>query len=104
MDILGFKDSSLRSLISQLAELLPPNSFVLVDNWEADPFAIGLAKPSDHKHLVYLTSDCDRQGRYFLSRELPARHDLEVFHDAGSDHFADVPSLAKAVAEHLCAA
>ena len=100
MDILGRKHQSLRTLVGDLTRRLPPNSFVLVDNWD-DEYAIGLAHPSDHDHLVYITSQQNDHGNYFLSRELPRRHDLEPFHDAGSDDFKTVEEMAQAIAAHL---
>jgi hypothetical protein len=104
VDILGRKDSSLRTLITELLRYLPPNSFVLVDHWDADPFAIGLAKPSEEDHLVYITSDRDVFGRYFMSRELPSDNDLDEYLEAGSDQFDNVEELAKAIEIHLGAA
>jgi hypothetical protein len=104
MDILGRKDSSLRALVAELVELLPVGSFVVIDHWEADPFAIGLARPTDHSQLVYVSSSRDDNGRYFMAREVLAQTDLEPFSDAGADAFDDVHSLAKAIAAHLGAA
>jgi len=104
MDILGTKDPSLRTLVSELVRRLPPNTFVVVDNWGADPFAIGLARPSDHQHLVYICSDRDVDGRYFIARELPARHDLEPFRSTGVEQVDDVDAIAQVVATHLGAA
>jgi len=104
MDILGRKDDSLRMLVGELAQRLPPGSFVVVDHWEADPFAIGLASPRNHGRLAYVTSDRDIHGRYFMSRELPSDTDLAPFREAGCDQFEDVNALAQAVALHLGAA
>jgi hypothetical protein len=104
VDILGRKHPSLRNLVGELTRRLPPRSFVLVDHWEADPFAIGLARPSEHDHLVYITSDQDVHGRYYMSRELPPNNDLDVFREAGADQFQDVDALARAIALHLGAA
>src|SRR5687767_4853536 len=98
MDILGDKHSSLRELVEQLAERLPPSSFILVNGWD-DAFAIGLAAPSRPDHLVYITSERDVHGRYFMSREKPAGHDLEAFRNAGSNWFASFDTLARAIAE-----
>jgi hypothetical protein len=100
VDTLGSKDPSLRQLLEQLVERMPPSSFILVDEWD-DPFSIGLAAPSEVARLAYITSDRDIHGRYFMSREKPPRHDLELYHDAGSNWFANVDALASAIVEHL---
>jgi hypothetical protein len=100
VDTLGGKDPSLRLLLEQLVERMPPRSFILVDEWN-DPFAIGLAAPSELARLAYITSDRDIHGRYFMSREKPPSHDLELFRDAGSNWFASIDTLANAIADHL---
>jgi len=104
VDILGHKDESLRKLVAELLQRLPPRSFVVVDHWEADPLAIGLARPSEPDRLVYITSDRDVRGRYFMSRELPSNSDLVPFRDGGADQFRDIDALARAIAVHLGAA
>ena len=104
MDILGRKDDSLRILVGELIRRLPPKTFVVVDHWDSDPFAIGLARPSQPDHLVYITSDRDVHGRYFISRELPPNSDLAPFQDAGADQFEDIDAMAEAIAAHLSAA
>ena len=104
MDILGRKDASLRALLGELIDRLPPKSFIVVDHWEADPRAIGLARPSDPDHLVYITSDRDVHGRYFMSRKLASDSDLVPFRDAGADQYDDIDALAAAIAAHLSAA
>jgi hypothetical protein len=104
MDILGKKDRSLRELVSNLAERLPPKSFIVVDRWEADPFAIGLARPSDPDHLVFITSDRDVNGRFFMLRQLPSDSDRVPHRAAGADQFQDIEALADAIADHLGAA
>ena len=104
MDILGRKHESLRLLVSELVDRLPPRTFVVVDHWEADPFAIGLAKPTDPDHLVYITSDRDVHGRFFMSRELPSDSDLVPYREAGAEQFESIDDLAAAIAIHLHAA
>ena len=103
MDILGSKDESLRTLVAELAARLPPRSFVVVDHWD-DPFAIGLASPSNPDHLAYITSDRDVRGHYFMSRERPSNSDLAVYQEAGANSFASIETLARAIADHLRAA
>ena len=76
-------------------------SFVVVDRWRADPLAIGLARPSEHDQLVYVSIDPDTHGRYFMARELPSGNDLEPNRVGGLDQFQDVDALARAIAEHL---
>jgi hypothetical protein len=82
---------------------MPLKSFILVDAWD-DPFAIGLGAPSRPDHIAYVSSERDVHGRYFMSREKPSDTDLDLFHDAGTNWFSSVDSLARAVEDHLRAA
>jgi hypothetical protein len=104
VDILGRKDNSLRFLVTELLRYLPSKSFVLVDHWDHDPFAMGLAKPSNHDRFVFITSDRDVHGLYFMSCKLPSDNDLHGYHNVEADPFNNVEALAKAIEAHLGAA
>jgi hypothetical protein len=76
----------------------------VVDRWEADPCAIGLASAAEPDRLVYIHSEKDDLGRYFMSRELPSDSDLWPYSEAGADQYSDLDEFAAAVAAHLGAA
>lgn len=101
MDILGTKSPALKHLVAFVLDRLPDQSAVVVDHWEGDPDAIGIARRSDTGWLVYIHAEKDANGRYFLSRELPPNSDLWPFEDAGSEQFDDLDTLANAVKAHL---
>jgi hypothetical protein len=63
------KSASLSSAIARLRRLLGENYFVTVDHWPADANAIGLAHPSDHSRLVYLSVLDARPDHFFISLE-----------------------------------
>lgn len=103
MDMLGRKDASLRALVAELLARLPTGRVIVVDHWD-DPFAIGLALVSNPDRLVYINSERDSAGRFYMSRELPTNTDLQPFLEAGDDHYDDLGTFAAAVAAHLGAA
>ena len=67
--VLG-KSQSVREFVRALAEHLGSQSFSVVDHWEADTHAIGIANVADPRVLVYVSVN-DSAPRYFLSFESP---------------------------------
>jgi hypothetical protein len=101
IDILGQKDPSLRHLVSELQRRAPDGTFIVVDHWEMDPFAIGLASPAHPDQLAYISSLTAAEGKYFMSRELPSDSDLVPFRDGGAEQYTDIDTLAAAILDHL---
>jgi hypothetical protein len=60
----------MQELVRALAEHLGPWSFTVVDLWESDPGAIGIANIADRRILVYISVN-DSAPLYFLSFESP---------------------------------
>ncbi len=50
------KDRSILGLLSRLHTELGAKAFDVVDHWDSDLCAIGLAMPSDHATLIYVSS------------------------------------------------
>jgi hypothetical protein len=50
------KDPSLLAVLDRLNEDLGDEAFAIVDHWDADLCAVGVAKPSDHARLVYIST------------------------------------------------
>lgn len=104
MEILDKKDPALRQLVNELLSRMPPINVVLVDRWETDPGAIGIALATQPGRLVYVHSERDLEGHYYMARELPPDGEQLHYRDAGEDNFGDLDQLAAAVAKHLSAA
>ena len=62
------KDDEIRDLLSWLRSRLGQN-FVVIDHWEADRSAIGVAATDDPKQLVYIASRGQPAGPYFVELE-----------------------------------
>jgi hypothetical protein len=71
MPLLSQKGTSIRELVQRLRERLGAASFVVVDHWQQDPFAIGIANPQDPRVLAYINTGSETAARYFLSFETP---------------------------------
>ncbi len=54
---------------------LGKGAFAVVDHWEADLCAVGLARPSDERFLIYLSTWPPESGLYSYQLESPARGD-----------------------------
>ena len=89
------KDTSIWSLIAQLAVNLGGESFQLVDHWDADLFAIGIASIKDARRLVYVSTFNKASGTFAYDCEEP---------DGGSvqkNEHADFVELLQIVKRHL---
>ena len=68
-DCLSTKSKFIRDFVGALTEHLGVEAYAVVDHWEADRCAIGVASPADLSTLVYVRV-YDAAPRYFLSFEL----------------------------------
>ncbi len=65
------KDESILGLVSGLATALDPTNWQIVDHWEADLLAIGIASTAQPKLLVYVSTRNQPPGTYFYECESP---------------------------------
>lgn len=80
---------------------LEERGWVLVDHWEADSFAIGIADRHDTRRLVYVSTFGGNGDRYFYECEEPAgdeETDYRVTARADDVSFAE---LMAAMEQHL---
>lgn len=94
MDVTG-KDERLVAVVRRLREDLGRDAFVVVDHWDADLLAIGLARPEDPAVLVYVA--VARDGLFFEC-EVPAGESYKV---TARQEGASYEDLRRAVAAHL---
>src|SRR5262245_31754550 len=67
------KDHTITRLLPRLRQKLGDGAFDVVDHWESDLCAVGIARPDDHAQLVYVCTYGLPNGRYFASLEFPAQ-------------------------------
>ena len=92
------KDEDIRQVVRKLQDELSTGAFDIVDHWDADPCAIGIARPDNHGVLVYIAV-CE--NFYFVSLELPpVKEDLPYLQ---TDEFnnIDFKMLVSIVKQHL---
>jgi hypothetical protein len=71
------KDAEIRNVLSWLSNRFGPN-FLVVDNWEADRYAIGVAAIHDPKRLVYISSWGRPTGHYSVELETAPTQGSEI--------------------------
>ena len=67
------KDKAIIQVLDKLRARSEVGAFDVVDHWNADLCAIGIARTDDHGVLVYISTFGKREGEYFVSLELPPR-------------------------------
>jgi hypothetical protein len=96
------KDSSILSLLDRLRDRLGPGNFDIIDHWESDPYAVGLASPQDHGVLAYISCFGEPEGRYHVELELPPSSGDDLpYREAGRFSDLDFEAMVGVVSEHL---
>lgn len=93
------KDAS----IAQLLAVLPirEHAWVLVDHWDADRFAIGIASRMDQRRLVYISTFKQAPGRYYYECEVPRGSEPTDFETTASGEGVALDELVRATVRHL---
>lgn len=95
------KDPSLERLIARLQLDLGPGEFDVVDHWESDLLATGIALPQDHRVLVYV---CVQPGRdrFFAERELSPEPGSDMpYRVIGESTAVTYATLLELIRDHL---
>lgn len=96
------KHSSIQHVVAKLREELGHISFEIVDHWEADLYAIGLARPDNSHVLVYISTFHLPEGEYFVSIELPPEEGDDIpYQPSGEFHNVDFRGLVGLIKRHL---
>jgi hypothetical protein len=96
------KDPSIEELIGALGAHFGSDSFDIVDHWESDLCAIGIARRDDHRVLAYLSTLGRPEQPYYVELELPPDAGDDVpYRVAGQHHPSDFATLARLVGSHL---
>ncbi len=96
------KDQSIIRLLDGLTTRLGPRAFDVVDHWDGDWCAIGIARPDNHGVLVYISTYGEGDERCSVSLELPPRPGSDIpYTAAGNYDAASVDELAEIVRRHF---
>ena len=96
------KDPSIIRLLDGLRARLGPRAFDVVDHWESDLCAIGIARPDNHGVLVYISTYDENDECSSVSLELPPQPGSDFPYTAVGDHdTANFDELAEIVRRHF---
>jgi hypothetical protein len=98
------KDIAILDAVEHLRTSLGPVEFQIMDHWEADPMAIGIASPSDIQRLVYFSLESGSGGehRFYGALEAAPTEGSELpYMDCGAFNDVDLETLKEIVSEHL---
>lgn len=94
------KDPSILQLLNRLRADLGDDAFDIVDHWEGESSAIGLALPSDHRVLVYVCTEDLPQGSFSYELELPPNDETSVYSVARRSDGCSYLELLGALSSH----
>ena len=66
------KGPAILNVLGRLADHLGPETFDIVDHWDDDRTAVGIANPREHRILVYISTFGTPDGRYAVELEAPS--------------------------------
>jgi hypothetical protein len=93
------KDRAIRELITRLD--LTSKGWVMVDHWEADLQAIGIAAKRDPRRLVYVSTFSGDQGRFDYQCETPMGPDDVDYSTTASGENVGFDALLRVLETHL---
>ncbi|MCB9612053.1 MAG: hypothetical protein H6721_26075 [Sandaracinus sp.] len=93
------KDETIRTLLERLE--LARRGWQVVDHWEADRQAIGIATKRDRRHLVYVSTYSRAPGRFYYECETPSGRDETAYATTAAGEDVDYDTLVKALEAHL---
>jgi len=96
------KDPTVLAVLDRLAARLGPTAFDVVDHWDCDLTAVGVARPDDHRVLAYISTFNMPAERYVVELELPRDEAGGVpYTVARSRSAVDFGELVEMVRAHL---
>jgi hypothetical protein len=96
------KHPNILEALRRLASSLGQHAFVVVDHWEADDTAVGVASPHDSSRLVYIASPDGGPGLYYAELEFPPSAESDLPYTPGPSHSGvELTDLVRLVSEHL---
>jgi hypothetical protein len=101
MNELKDKDTSLQEVVSKLQRKLGTTAFDIVDHWEADLCAVGIARPDNHAVLIYISTCSLPDKGYYASLELPSVTEDFPYQPAGNFDDLDFEGLVNVIKVHL---
>jgi uncharacterized protein (DUF433 family) len=97
----GGKDKAIQHVVGWLEDRLR-GSLVILDHWDGDLSAVGIARPESPDNLVYISTWGRSPGRYFVELEAPPAPGSELPYEiTGRYENVDQESLLGIVREHL---
>ena len=94
------KDPSILNLLARLRADLGDDAFDIVDHWEYDLVAIGLASPRDHRVLAYVSTLNQLPDTFSYELELPPSNGDELYSVAANSAACTYPDLVNALCSH----
>jgi len=93
------KEQAIKDLIAALP--LGENPWILVDHWDADLCAIGIARADQPRQLVYVSSFGRSTGRYDYECETPKGPQADEYTTTTSGEDVDFETLLDIIRRHL---
>jgi hypothetical protein len=95
------KNKTIETVLVRLQEALGNSYFDIVDHWEGDTCAVGIARPDNHSILAYISTWMLQAGHYDVHLELPPLKEGDVYEPAGLYESVDFDGLVGIITRHF---
>ena len=95
------KDERIIDLLARLRADLGEDAFDVVDHWKPDLCAIGIAMPTDHSQLFYISTHGHGDDEFDYELEIAPQSPDDIFDVAGRGDADSYSTLLGIVREHL---
>jgi hypothetical protein len=97
--MMKFKDKSINNFLDKL--VFKKKGWVIVDHWEGDECAVGIANQTDHRKLVYVSTFAKKPGLFDFECEAPIGLDETEYAVSLEGKDVDLEELLKILENHL---
>jgi hypothetical protein len=89
--------------VNELLRILPlrANGWVVVDHWDADLCAVGIAHESCRRRLVYISTYGKQKGIYDFECEIPAGPEASDYSTVERGENVNIETLLDVIRRHL---
>jgi hypothetical protein len=93
------KEDAILGVLDRLRARMGPDAFDIVDHWDSDRMAVGVARPDDHGVLAYIAA---WDNGFYVELELPAPSGDDLPYAVAAQHSGlNAEQVVQTVVGHL---
>ena len=95
------KDKSIIDFVNMIQHEIDSHGWIIIDNWDADRFAVGIAKKANPKILVYISTYEKSPFKYDYECEMPENDQGLEYEAIDKEVDVDIKKVVSILKQHL---